>query len=368
MKKNIILIGSLPPPHHGSNIYFNSLLKSKINESFNVYHLNTSDHRSLNNLSKLDIINVFIALKNLIQLAFLINKTNPHIIYLPHSVFFLPFIRDGLLILIAHYNSKAKIVTHLHGGTYFKNKFYSSSNKLIRWFIHSTISKVDVAIILGNNMKKVYNHFKINSCVIPNGTNLFLEPFRKRNHKSYITIGYVGNFSKNKGILDVFDVMKIILSKNKKIRLELCGEWRSDELQNKKLINDIIGNFSLDENVIFHGKLLNNDLKNFYKKIDILLFPSYNEGLPMVIIEAMGAECAVVSSKGIGAIDEVITDGSDGLLVEPGNTNQILEKLDILINNVKYRKKIAINARKKYLNNYTLDRNVNLMYELFSKI
>ena len=63
IKKKVLLIGSIPPPVHGSNVYFNSLLNSKIRDEFEIAHLDISDHRDLSNLSKLDFTNVTLAFK-----------------------------------------------------------------------------------------------------------------------------------------------------------------------------------------------------------------------------------------------------------------------------------------------------------------
>ncbi len=73
-KDKVIIVGSLPPPYHGSNIYSQNLLNSKIKEEFEVFHLDTSDHRNLDNLSKLDFINVYLALKNIAELVWMLIK------------------------------------------------------------------------------------------------------------------------------------------------------------------------------------------------------------------------------------------------------------------------------------------------------
>ena len=106
-KYKVLLIGSFPPPYHGSNICFYNLLSSKIKEEFEVYHLDTSDHRNLDNLNKLDFINVYIALKNIFELIWMLLKVKPSLVYIPPAANFLPYLRDGLFILCAAYFSKA---------------------------------------------------------------------------------------------------------------------------------------------------------------------------------------------------------------------------------------------------------------------
>ena len=74
-KNKIVLIGSIPPPFHGSSIYFNNLLNSKIRDEFEISHLDISDHRDLDNLSKLDLTNVRLALKNILSLYKIVKES-----------------------------------------------------------------------------------------------------------------------------------------------------------------------------------------------------------------------------------------------------------------------------------------------------
>ncbi|MEO8447271.1 MAG: hypothetical protein ABI528_07225, partial [bacterium] len=92
-KKKIILIGSVPPPYHGSSIYFSDLLNSKLKNEFEITHLDISDHRDLNNLSKLDFTNAYLAVKNIYNLRKLIHKIRPDLIYIPVASNFLPYLR-----------------------------------------------------------------------------------------------------------------------------------------------------------------------------------------------------------------------------------------------------------------------------------
>ncbi|MEZ4823125.1 MAG: hypothetical protein R2942_12185 [Ignavibacteria bacterium] len=82
LKKKILLIGSLPPPVHGSNVYFNNLINSEIKNEFDIAHLDISDHRDLKNLSKLDFTNVTLALKSIIDLRKKLKDFRPDLVYI----------------------------------------------------------------------------------------------------------------------------------------------------------------------------------------------------------------------------------------------------------------------------------------------
>jgi glycosyltransferase involved in cell wall biosynthesis len=78
---------------------------------------------------------------------------------------------------------------------------------------------------------------------------------------------------------------------------------------------------------------------------DIFALPSYNEGLPIALLEAMAAGMAIITTP-VGGIPEVITDGDNGFLVAPGNISDLAEKLTILVNNQELRQKMGWRNRK----------------------
>jgi len=361
MNNKIILIGSLPPPHHGSNTYFRELLHSKLLNDFDVIHLDTSDHRGLSNLNSLDIRNVYLAIKNLVELFLILIKHNPSVVYIPHTVHMLPFIRDGLFIVISHVFSKAKIITHLHGGTYFRDVFYNKSTKIGKRFIKYCLSKVDYSIVIGNSMKDVYKNLVKNIVIIYNGINT--DNYYNISNNENITIGYVGNYSNSKGTFDFVKSLKNICKKNN-ILIKLCGEWSLNEKTLKKEIYKFIYNNDFRNKIVFYNKLTGDELTNFYASCDIFVFPSYNEGLPMVILEAMASNCTVITSRGVGSIDEIIIDNQNGLLINPGDISGIENAILRLIDDQRLRYRLSKNAHVAVRQKYTINKNVNEIKKL----
>ena len=259
-KYKIIIIGSTPPPHHGSNIYFQNLLTSKIKEEFEVFHLDTSDHRNLDNLSKLDFINVYLAVKNIAELVWILIKIRPELVYIPPAASFLPYFRDGLFILSASFFSHAKIIAHMHSGNYFRVEFYGKSNSFVRFFIQWTLSKVDTAIVLGKSLKNIFRDFVKNIVVVPNGTDF--DPFNNRQfiirqNNSEIVVSYLGNLFENKGVLDLIRAAKSVLDKHKNVKFMFAGSWSQQELEIKNQAIKFICENDLQSNVEFAGVVLN---------------------------------------------------------------------------------------------------------------
>ncbi len=90
---------------------------------------------------------------------------------------------------------------------------------------------------------------------------------------------------------------------------------------------------------------------------DILVLPSYREGLPNSLLEAMASECAIIATN-VGAIPDVIQSGENGILIEPGDTKNLAEELRRLTFDSIERRRLAKNAR----DTVTLNHDINTIW------
>jgi glycosyltransferase involved in cell wall biosynthesis len=364
--KKIIFIGGTPPPYHGVTISNKRILDSKISDIFNIFHLDTSDHRNVDNLGKLDLTNILLAVKNFVTLIFKILKLKPDLLYLPISQN-IAYLRDGMFILLSKCFGRPKVVIHLRG-SYFR-KYYDKSNWIIRKFIDLTVKKADTAIVLGHSLKYIFDGWVKNCKVIPNGTDFSPDISKKKfGNSNNIIIGYLSNLRERKGVLDIIEAINILINKynHKNVKIKFAGPWRDEKFKCKVL--EYIKNNKLDKYVEFVGFIVGKDKENFLLKSDIFLFPSWDEGHPNVILEAMAAACPVISSKSVGAIPETVIDGKTGLLVEKQNPKAITEAIIYLIENPEKRKEMGLAGRKRFEKNYTLDKNINNLIKVFEEV
>jgi glycosyltransferase involved in cell wall biosynthesis len=170
--------------------------------------------------------------------------------------------------------------------------------------------------------------------VIQNGVdyNLFCNTQSKRDfrkefsiNESDIIIALIGHLGVEKGHIFFLESAKIILENNHETRFVIVGDgYMKDELIDKAR------EIGIEGNVIFTG--FRSDIPNIMNTIDILVLPSINEGMPMVILEAMSAFKPVVATK-VGGIPEIIVDGETGYLVPPCNEHRLAEAVIRLLNN-----------------------------------
>lgn len=380
MKKKMLMIGAVPPPYHGSNISFARILQSDLFKLFNVHLVDSSDHRDGSNIGKLDLMNIYLALKNLLQVFFLALVKRPDIFYIRIAQDFLPYLRDGLQILAVKIVSpRTKIVIHLDGGYFFE--FYKKSPSFVKWFIDLTMKCVSDAIVLGECLQYIFEQWltKSHIHVVPNGTTFNPElqnKFTTSDSSGPISLIYLSTVIPSKGILDVLDAVKEIVAKGHKVHLTIAGERKTNDPYRNRSGEDIMNEYTsrlqdkmlkgtVNDRILLKG----SDKDQALIDTDVFLLPTYYpyEGLPNAILEAMAAGNVIISTKH-AAIPEVIIDGQTGFFVEKQNSKDIAARLIQLDNDRMLLSKMQQASRKRFENEYTAEKSNTKLVNVFLNI
>lgn len=157
---------------------------------------------------------------------------------------------------------------------------------------------------------------------------------------------FVGRLVGDKGINELVAAFRAISSKHENIKLLLVGPFEShlDPLQSQTL-NEIESN----SNIISVG--FQPDVKPYFAISSVLVFPSYREGFPNVVMQAgaMGLPCAV---SNINGCNEIIVEGENGIIFPVKNTEAVFEAMQKLITNKELMSKLSQNAREMIVNRY----------------
>lgn len=169
--------------------------------------------------------------------------------------------------------------------------------------------------------------------VIPNPVNTI----HKLNCQERKRIVTVGRLSKEKGHRYLIEAFSNVTD----ISWELSLVGDGDERESLELM---VKHLSLSDRVIFHGHLIDFSIQLSEAKIFVL--PSLKEGFPNSLIEAMSVPLACISSNCIAGPGEIIKEGVNGLLVEPGNVGALVFALNKLIENQELMESLASEAFK----------------------
>jgi glycosyltransferase involved in cell wall biosynthesis len=157
----------------------------------------------------------------------------------------------------------------------------------------------------------------------------------------------VGRLVYQKGHEFLVQAMPIILGQYPEVQAAVCGDGGlHDALATQ------IADLSLEGSVKLLGN--RNDISELLASSDVFVLPSRWEGLPVALLEAMGAGLPVVATH-VEGVDEVVQQGLQGLLVPPENTEALAEALLQLMRNAELRSRMGKEARKRVETFYTSD-------------
>ena len=208
-------------------------------------------------------------------------------------------------------------------------KSYHSATRIIQKNVDVFISP---SVFLKQKMLE-YNN-SIETIHIPNFVDV--EQIRP----SYSTGDYFlffGRLTAIKGLNTLVEAMKSITFA--KLRIAGDGELRES-------LEDYIKEYRLD-NIEILGHLETTKLVNLIQDSSFVVVPSeWYENYPMAIIEAFSCGKPVIASR-IGAIPDIVQDGYNGLLFEPRNVRQLIDKIQFMHDNPQITKEMGMNARKQ---------------------
>ena len=157
---------------------------------------------------------------------------------------------------------------------------------------------------------------------------------------SDLVIGFVGRFTRDKGICELLQAFEILLQRIPDVRLLMIGESDATDPLPAETLRRLESNRSL----ILPGFV--EPVAPYYHLMDVLAFPSYREGLPYVPLEAAAAGLPVAGFRATGTID-VVVDGCTGRLVEPGDALDLARVLEEYLKNPSLRRRHGEAAKKR---------------------
>ena len=132
---------------------------------------------------------------------------------------------------------------------------------------------------------------------------------------------YVGDLKKRKGCLDLLEAFLSLQQSHPDLKLYIAGDGAMREALQQR-----IRDTQMQDRVFLLGKVRHTTLKYWYNAASLVCLPSYNEGVPNVLLEAMACGTPVVASN-VGGIPEVVSEHS-GILITPGDTDALKNALD----------------------------------------
>lgn len=329
-KMRILMCSSARSEKGGMNSVIDLLMDHTWDERFEFSYLAT--HISGNPIKKiLFFIKAYVVLKKLIY------KNTFDIIHI-HMSYKGSFYRKYLVSNLCKKNGK-KVIIHLHGSEF--EDFYNTATLKLQNKIRKLFSEVDCTIVLGNKWRNFIKRIspEANIVVINNAINIL--PFKIKKYHTPKRLLFLGALIKRKGVIDLLHAIKILHEDGiKNFQLLIAGS--GDE---EKKLKEYVNENKLFDIVSFLGWVTSSQKMDLLQNSDILVLPSYNEGLPMAILEAMSFGMPIISTN-VGSISEAVHDNENGFLFCPGEIDELVSVLKKILLDEKIWDKFSQTSRK----------------------
>lgn len=221
----------------------------------------------------------------------------------------------------------------------WEHNHHNNNKKYINSLVKSC-KKMDYFVPVSKELGEFYERYLGKKVFyIPNCLDKIPNKLSKLDSKNLIA---VGRLSKEKGFDDLLKLFKRVSTKNPEWRLNVVG----DGMEKNKLL-ELAKELKLGDKVTFHGYQDKNYINDLMLDSSIYLMTSHTESFGLVLIEAMSYGIPCVAYTSAQGANEIIDDGINGYLVENRDQDEMLEKINALIEDEKLRKKLGKEARSK---------------------
>jgi len=286
------------------------------NYPFNLYLLKTCYYKDKTLLFEFFIL--FTSIINYFKFLLFKQVKLVHI----HSSAGVSFFRKSVFVIIGKLFNK-RILFHIHASRFYD--FFIQNNRFIKMYINFILINCDEIIVLcydwEEKLKIHYPNIKV--VVIANPISLEKNRQIKLIAKSDIfKILFVGFLIESKGIRDLMEVARKIKHDNfSDIIIQIAGKGDLEPF-----IIEYIEKEHLHNVVDYLGWISGKEKELIYLNSDVFVLPSYKEGMPISILEAMSYGLPVISTK-ISGIPELISENINGYLFSPGDVDTLYEKI-----------------------------------------
>lgn len=282
-------------------------------------------------------IRQWIALKALGRFVSLLATRDVELVHC-HAAMGGSFFRKNIFAMIAGLKG-IPVVLHLHGSE--MKPFYAAQRPWVQRFIRRRLEAVSRVFVLSESWKTFIASIAPNAraVVVPNYVRV---PSEVPEKGEPVEIAFLGLIGPRKGTKDLIRAFRGVHQDYPEVRLTIAGNAGPGDLEDAKALVSELG---LDDVVTFPGWVSGAEKDEIVLRSHIYCLPSYNEGLPMGILEAMAAGLAVVTTT-VGGIPDLITNGEDGYLVAPGDIQGLEKALKALVSDKALRQRIIDNARR----------------------
>ena len=281
----------------------------------------------------------------------------PDIVHI-HSSFGPSFYRKMPFIYLSSLRN-IPVINHIHGADF--EEFYEKASTAKKRRIGRVYGKCSRVVVLSeewrNRIERIVPAGRIeileNYCVIP------ATPYDSgRNMEQVLFLGEIGS---RKGCYDIPRIWENVVRQVSSARLIMAGDGDVDQ------IKSAFADKKISSSVVFPGWVRGKDKERLFRESAVFLFPSYHEGMPMAVLEAMSYGMGIVTTA-VGGIPKLIQNGENGYVRQPGDVETISSDVVRLLTDKDRCVVYGSRARDNVKENYSREQHLKRLSEIYESV
>jgi glycosyltransferase involved in cell wall biosynthesis len=329
--------------------------------------------RSYGTTGQLCLRNLFLSIVTFVRLSYSLAKVRPGLVHY-HTSRGMAFLKDMILAVVVRCLFRVTLILHIRSS----DATSILVSRTPRWrYLQLRILQhcCDRLVLLSDNVLNDFaailgpeagRRFRTRCTVLPNFTLL---PATYRKHQEpndYVRVFYIGNLGAEKGIYDILKAARRLQGQGiSPFQVILAGPF--NDRREEQRVRTIVADYHLGETIAFLGTVYEKEKEAAFLAADVFVLPSYSEGIPQSMLEAMAYGLPVIVSN-VGGIPEVVCAGQEGLMIEPGDIDALCRALKQLIESVECRQRMGAAARHRIATHHTVEIYMRQLQDLYDSV
>lgn len=320
MKPKILMVGP-GPGKPGGILALTDALVPVLAQDVDLHYFPTVQRYANSEMGQLSLRNIWLALNQYGRFIRDLTRFRPDLVHI-HTSQGLGWLKDTFYVALSKLYGR-RLILHVHAAEY--DALVGRKSRLWQAYTRFMLNRAEAVIAVSTEWKKALSRLVPAERIYPFRPCLDVEAYSPIQFSADEPVNalFLGTIGARKGALDLIEAMQHI-PKHTPLRLWLAGggEKEGDLTKAGRKIAEL----GLEDRCELIGIVQGQAKTDLLQQAHIFVLPSYNEGLPFAIIEAMAAGLAIVATP-VGGIPEVVRDGQNGLLVTPGDTAALAASL-----------------------------------------